>query len=146
MQLDTITRDSFQGKFIIPKPLPVRERKFAEKLLDYKLKGVTNEEYLRRKNFDVDIFKCAKKKTPNHKLSFRVGIKHIGTQANERGSDITTVKAEIVNIADGVDKATYNLRKFIDETESYIKNNLQTQYNNDFQKLLIKIAMFLGIF
>lgn len=145
MQINNISNNSFDGKFIIPKPLSKKEKEFAEKLMNYEINGVTNAKYLSGKNFDVNIYAPSKKKRIPNKLSFIIGLKHIGTEKNDRGVGITTLTKQVICLDDGIPNAANNLRSYIDRTDSYLDDNLPTQYNTNFQKFLIKVAMFLRI-
>lgn len=144
MRIDNISNNNFQGKFIMPKKLTKKEQEFANELINYRFNGLSNKEYLESKNFDVNILGRKNKKSTHRKLYFHIGLNHIGTKANERGMDITTIKADSARLDEGVTKAAYNLRYFIDSADSYIENNLPTQYNTKFQKFIVKAKMFLG--
>lgn len=145
MRIDNISNNNFEGKFVVPSKLSAKEQKFAEELINYEFCGITNGDYLKDKNFDVNIFGRTNRQCHHGKLSFQIGIKHIGTKANERGMDIKTIKADTIRLDEGIVQATCRLRNLIDKTDDYINKNLQTQYNTNFQKFIVKAKMFLGI-
>lgn len=145
MQINNISNNNFEGKFILSKTLSKKEKDFAETLLNYRFDGKTNAEYLKNKNFDVNILGQRNKKSIHQKMFFQIGIKHIGIKANERGKDIKTIKADSIRRNEGIYQATWTLRNLIDRTDAYIDENIKTQYNTDFQKFIVKAKMFLGI-
>jgi len=144
MRIDNISNNNFQGKFIIPKKLTQREQVFANQLVHNYWHGKDNIEYLKDKNFDINIYGASGKRRIPPKLALIINLKYIGTNRNERGVDITNIKKEIVSLDHGMFKPTCDLRNFIDATDSYIENNLPTQYNTKFQKFIVKAKMFLG--
>ena len=145
MRIDNISDNNFQGKIILSKTLSKKKQAFAERLINYGCGGVTNEEYLKRKNFDVCILNGSTKKSSHSKLNFHIGLKYIGTEGSDRGVDITNIKADSVRLDEGLWRATVTLRNLIDQADAYADDYLPTQYNSGFQKALIKIAMSLGI-
>ena len=146
MRINTISNNNFQGEFKIPEALPVHKQEFAEKIINYNVFGTTNKKYLRGSNFDINILNGSANDIHNNKLDLYIKFKYLGTSNFDRGIECTDSKLTTVKSDDSVYNAAKIIRSLIESTDDYIDENFPTQYNNNFQKLLIKIAMFLGIF
>ena len=145
MRINNMSDNCFHGRFIIPEGLPANEQKFAEKIINYKLNGITNKKYLRGSNFDVNVIKNLANNNDNKNLKLNIDISYIGTLNFDKGIDCTYSESENVSVEESVYKAARTLRNLIDSTEQYVDNNLPGQYNSKLQKFWVKTKMFMGI-
>ena len=145
MQIDYISNNTFQGKFKVSKFLNKKEKTYANQILEYNLDGITNKKYLAKKNSDIDIYSTNSKRTVNPKLKFYVSMDYLSNEWTERGDSKIRFFGQAVRMDEKIESGAKMLRAFIDSTEDYRSTKMPTQYNNCFQKLLLKTKMFFRI-
>ena len=110
MQVNSINKNSFEGKVHYSKNLHKTMKNYAETLLDTKLNGQSVREKLAEKTYDLTFFTTSSKKAIKPKLEFYAGFNVL----NPKDKKYYNAR---VRIGDDLNKNIQKLSLFLDKVD-----------------------------
>ena len=139
MRINNISTTNFDGKAKYLRGIKGSEKDFAQKILDFKVNGTSNREFLEGKNFNIGFYD-SKKNPSSDTLFLSVPIRYL----QECGSKIHGFEdrqVHEINILSGVEAGANALRRVIEKIDGDIATRYPAQYNSWGQKIKLKRNM-----
>ncbi len=142
MQITPVNTTNFEGRFIkTPKAKGDKTSAFIDQVINYPINGVTNEQLLARKTFDVRVGLSGKKQEQKPALVFVSSFKSIGkTTGREENTRIVHTE----KIDNGIEANAAKLRRHIEYTST--QKNFDHGYNSKLERITSSIKRFFGIY
>lgn len=139
MQINSIEKNNFEGNFINSKRIKGAVAKHFNEVIKYPIDGVTNEELLAKKTFDVFVTNTGAKRVKRPYLAFQSKFKYLN---NDIQSENVVVKGN-ARIDDGVEDNARRLREHILNVDAQKKR--ENGFNTRGEQIKSYFKMVFGI-
>ena len=128
MRIDNISNNSFKGKLWISPSMGINEKNFVEKILNYRVNGISNMELLAQKKFDMNITAYGAIQAAHPKIKADALINYIITSGRNKCKKNQNHNPLEIRIEDGARNGAVALRRHLDDTDDFISRNYPTHY------------------
>lgn len=139
MQINSIHKNNFEGNFINSKRMKGAVARHFNEVIKYPIDGITNEDLLAKKTFDVFVTNTGAKKVKRPYLAFQSNFKYFN---NDIQCENVVVKGN-ARIDDGVEDNARKLREHILNVDKQKKH--ENGFNTAGEKVKSYFKMVFGI-